>query len=62
MAVLNVQENGNAPSNAQIGDTVITGGGNYQVVAPGTPGASYNPSSGFGLQSLIRLILYQIDK
>ena len=38
---------GNAPTSATVGDTVITSGGNYQVVAPGTPGASYNPSSGF---------------
>lgn len=47
MAVLNVLNNGNAPSNAQIGDTIRTAGGNYRVVAPNTSGASYNPSSGF---------------
>lgn len=47
MAVLNVQANGNAPTNAQVGDFINTGGGMYQVVAPGTYGASYNPSSGF---------------
>lgn len=47
MAVLNAMSNGNAPSNAQIGDTIRTAGGNYNVVAPNTPGASYNPSSGF---------------
>lgn len=47
MAVLNALNNGNAPLNAQIGDTIRTAGGNYNVVAPNTPGASYNPSSGF---------------
>lgn len=47
MAIWNVQSNGNAPSNAQIGDTVRTAGGNYNIVAPNTPGASYNPNSGF---------------
>lgn len=47
MAVLNAMNNGNAPSNAQIGDTIRTAGGNFNVVAPNTPGAKYNPSSGF---------------
>lgn len=47
MAVLNVLKNGNAPSSAQIGDTIRTAGGNFNVVAPNTPGARYNPSSGF---------------
>lgn len=47
MAVLNAMSNGNAPSGAQIGDTVRTAAGNYIVVAPNTPGANYNPSSGF---------------
>lgn len=47
MAVLNVLKNGNAPANAQIGDTIRTAGGNFNVVAPNTPGAKYNPSSGF---------------
>lgn len=47
MAVLKAQSDGNAPSNAQIGDTIITNGGNYRVVAPNTPGSSYNSSSGF---------------
>lgn len=41
-------KNGNTlPSaNPQVGDTVVTNGGNYSVVAPGTPGANYNPGSG----------------
>lgn len=47
MAIFNVQANGNAPSNAQIGDTIRTSGGNYNIVAPNTPGAKYNSSSGF---------------
>ncbi len=47
MAVLNAMSNGNAPSGAQIGDTIRTAGGNFNVVAPNTPGAKYNPSSGF---------------
>ena len=37
---------GNAPKGTQIGDTVTTKGGTYKVVAEGTQGASYNPSSG----------------
>lgn len=47
MAVLKVLPNGNAPSNAKIGDTIVTGGGNYRVVGANTPGANYNPSSGY---------------
>ncbi|QXN75073.1 DNA pilot protein [Microvirus mar20] len=47
MAVLNVLNNGNAPSSAQIGDTIRTAGGNFTVVAPNTPGARYNSNSGF---------------
>lgn len=37
---------GNAPSGTKVGDTVTTKGGTYKVVAEGTKGASYNPSSG----------------
>ena len=37
---------GNAPKGTNIGDTVTTKGGTYKVVAEGTQGASYNPSSG----------------
>lgn len=37
---------GNAPKGTNIGDTVTTKGGTYKVVAAGTEGASYNPSSG----------------
>lgn len=37
---------GNAPSGTKIGDYVTTKGGTYQVVAEGTPGASYNPVNG----------------
>jgi hypothetical protein len=41
-----VAEGGNAPAGTNIGDTVITAGGNYLVVNPNTPGASYNPTNG----------------
>lgn len=37
---------GNAPSGTKVGDYVTTKGGTYQVVAEGTPGASYNQASG----------------
>lgn len=43
---VNVAPGGNAPAGTQIGDIVITAGGNYKVVSPGTAGATYNPSSG----------------
>lgn len=42
----NVGADGNAPSGTKIGDTVVTAGGNYKVVRPGTAGATYNPVSG----------------
>ena len=47
MTVYQVQANGNAPAQAQIGDIIVTEGGNYQIVAPNTAGASYNEESGF---------------
>ena len=47
MATVNVQPDGNAPLGLKTGDVVRTGGGNFTVVAPGTPGASYNPASGY---------------
>ena len=47
MTVYQVQSNGNAPAQAQIGDIIVTEGGNYQIVAPNTAGASYNEESGF---------------
>lgn len=47
MAILNVLSNGNAPANAQIGDTIRTAGGAFTVVPHGTPGSTYNPNSGF---------------
>lgn len=43
---VNVAEGGNAPAGTNIGDTVITAGGNYLVVDPKTPGANYNPTNG----------------
>ncbi len=47
MAILNVQSNGYAPSNANIGDTIRTAGGAYTIVPHGTIGSTYNPKSGF---------------
>lgn len=44
--VVNVAPGGNAPAGTQIGDIVRTAGGDYKVVAPGTAGASYNPTNG----------------
>lgn len=41
-----VAAGGNAPAGTQIGDTVVTAGGSYRVVAPNTAGATYNPSNG----------------
>ena len=46
MATVQANAQGNAPKGTQIGDTVTTKGGTYKVVAEGTQGASYNPSSG----------------
>lgn len=48
MAIVNVQSNGVAPSGLSYGDIVKTAGkNNYQIVAPGTPGASYSSASGY---------------
>lgn len=47
MAVYDVQASGNAPAHAQVGDIIVTKGGNYRIVEPNTEGASYNPSSHF---------------
>lgn len=48
MAVVNVQSNGVAPSGLSYGDVVQTNGKyNYQIVAPGTAGASYSKTSGY---------------
>lgn len=44
--LVQVKSDGNAPSGTQVGDTVRTAGGDFKVVAPNTPGATYNPSSG----------------
>lgn len=46
MAVLNAVNN-LAPSNAQIGDTIHTDGGDYLIVPPNTPGAKNGSGSGF---------------
>ena len=47
MATVNVLPNGNAPSGLKYGDNVRTAGGVYTVVPNGTPGANYNPNSGY---------------
>ncbi len=47
MATVNVLPNGNAPSGLQFGDNVRTAGGVYTVVPNGTPGSTYNASSGY---------------
>lgn len=48
MAIVNVQSNGIAPSGLSYGDVVQTNGKyNYQIVAPGTAGASYSDASGY---------------
>lgn len=48
MAYVNVQSNGVAPSGLKVGDVVQTAGkNNYQIVSPGTPGASYSDKSGY---------------
>lgn len=46
MAVYNAI-NGQAPSGAKINDVIHTNGGMYQIVHHGTPGAKYNPISGY---------------
>lgn len=51
-SILNARPNGLAPSGATVGDIVHTAGGSYQVMAPGTPGASYNQSSGLWSKKL----------
>ena len=39
--------NGQAPAGLQVGDFVQTNGGLFKIVAPNTPGANYNPNSGY---------------
>ena len=52
MAVYPVQANGQAPPNLQVGDVIKTGGGLYQIAAPGSEGAVYNPASGYWSQKM----------
>lgn len=47
MAVYRVQPNGQAPPGLSVGDFVDTNGGMYQIAAPGSYGAVYNPASGY---------------
>ena len=41
-----VNADGSSPSEAAVGDKIITTDGIYQIVAPNTQGASYNPQTG----------------
>lgn len=66
-SILNAQPNGLAPSGASVGDIVNTAGGMYQVMSPGTPGASYNDASGLwskklGDDYLTGLAAYQLGQ
>lgn len=45
-STIQVGASGNAPAGTSVGTIVKTAGGDYQVVAPGTPGASYNQANG----------------
>lgn len=51
-SILNAQANGQAPSGATVGDIVNTAGGTYQVMPAGSPGASFNQSSGLWSKKL----------
>lgn len=42
-----VGSSGNTPTGAKIGDVSYTAGGNYRIVDPDTPGANYNPATGY---------------
>lgn len=42
-----VQKNGQAPSQAQVGDKIVTKGGIYEIAEPNSEGAHYNAASGF---------------
>ena len=44
--IVRANADGNAPKGTNVGDTVVTKGGTYKVVAEGTEGASYNKESG----------------
>lgn len=39
--------NGQAPAGLQVGDYVQTNGGLWKIVEPNTPGANYNPTTGY---------------
>lgn len=39
--------NGQAPAGLQVGDFVQTNGGLWKIVEPNTPGANYNPTTGY---------------
>ena len=41
-----VEANGQAPSDAKIGDNIVTTDGTYKIVNPNTEGAKYNPETG----------------
>lgn len=41
-----VNQNGQAPSQAQIGDRIVTNGGTYEITTPYAPNSKYNPETG----------------
>lgn len=45
--VVKANASGIAPSGLSVGDFVSTNGGVYRIASPGSPGASYNPQSGY---------------
>lgn len=51
-SIYTAQANGLAPSGATVGDIINTAGGTYQVMSPGSPGASYNEASGLWSKKL----------
>lgn len=66
-SILNALSNGLAPAGANVGDLINTAGGTYQVVDPGTPGASYNDASGLWSRKLAddpltALAAYQLNE
>jgi hypothetical protein len=46
MSIYQVGSNGSAPSEATVGDYIVTGGGTYEIVPENTEGASFNKNSG----------------
>lgn len=45
--IVKANSSGIAPAGLSVGDFVSTNGGVYRIASPGSPGASYNPQSGY---------------